>query len=50
MEPIRKVSEFLNSAKVYYLATVEGNQPCVRPYGAQMLYDGKLYVMAFYPF
>lgn len=48
MEPIRKVSEFLDSAKVYYLATVEGNQPRVRPYGAQMLYDGKLYVMAFY--
>lgn len=48
MEATRKVSEFLDSAKVYYLATVDGDQPRVRPYGAHMLYDGKIYVMAFY--
>ncbi|MBD5357486.1 MAG: NimC/NimA family protein [Bacteroides sp.] len=48
METAQKISEFLDSAKVYYLATVEGDQPRVRPYGAQMLYDGKIYVMAFY--
>lgn len=48
MEVTRKVSEFLDSANVYYLATVEGDQPRVRPYGAHILYDGKIYVMAFY--
>lgn len=48
MEVSQKISEFLDSAKVYYLATVEGDQPRVRPYGAHILYDGKIYVMAFY--
>lgn len=48
METIQKISEFLDSAQVYYLATTEGNQPRVRPYGAHILYDGKIYVMAFY--
>lgn len=48
MKATQKVSEFLDNAKVYYLATVEGDQPRVRPYGAHILYDGKIYIMAFY--
>lgn len=48
METTRKISEFLDSAKVYYLATTDGNQPHVRPYGAHILYEGKIYIMAFY--
>ena len=46
-EQINKVFEFLKSAGTFYLATVEGDQPRVRPYGAMMLYEGKIYIMAF---
>ncbi len=47
MEKIKKVYDFLEDAKTFYLATVEGDQPRVRPYGAMMLCDGKIYIMAF---
>jgi len=43
-EGIEKVYYFLNDAQTYYLATVEGNQPRVRPFGTALLYDGKLYI------
>ncbi len=38
---MNSVLEFL-SGKVYYLATVDGDQPHVRPMGFIMEYDGKL--------
>ena len=41
---MEKVCEFLKSAGVYYLATVEGNQPRVRPFGTVNIFDGKLYI------
>lgn len=44
MEGIERVYEFLNEARTYYLATVEGDQPRVRPFGTVLLYDGKLYI------
>lgn len=47
MEAVQKVYDFLVNAKTFYLATVEGDQPRVRPYGAQLLYEGKIYIMAF---
>lgn len=47
MEDINKVFEFLQSAGTFYLATVEGDQPRVRPYGAMLLFEGKIYIMAF---
>ena len=34
---------FLKDAGVYYLATVEGDQPRVRPFGTANIFDGKLY-------
>ena len=40
-----EVYEFLKSAGVYYLATVEGDQPRVRPFGTIDLYDDGLYIM-----
>lgn len=46
-EQINKVFEFLQSAGTFYLATVEGDQPRVRPYGAMMLFEDKIYIMAF---
>ncbi len=41
---MEKVLEFLKEAGTWYIATVEGDQPRVRPFGAQMVYNGKLYI------
>lgn len=41
---MEKVCEFLKAAGVYYLATVEGDQPRVRPFGTANIFDGKLYI------
>ncbi len=43
----KKVYDFLESAKTFYLATVEGDQPRVRPYGAMLYFEDKIYIMAF---
>ncbi len=44
MEGIEKVCRFLDEAGTYYLATVEGDQPHVRPFGTVLLHDGRLYI------
>ena len=44
MTNIERVYEFLEAAGTYYLATVEGDQPRVRAFGTQLLYEGKLYI------
>ena len=44
MEGIERVCQFLSDAGTYYLATVEGDQPRVRPFGTVLLSDGKLYI------
>lgn len=36
--------DFLKNADTYYLATVEGDQPRVRPFGTVNIFDGKLYI------
>ena len=41
---MEKVCQFLKEAGVYYLATVEGDQPRVRPFGTAHLFEGKLYL------
>jgi uncharacterized pyridoxamine 5'-phosphate oxidase family protein len=41
---MEKICKFLKEAGVYYLATVEGDQPRVRPFGTALLYEGKLYI------
>ena len=41
---MEKVYEFLKAANVYYLATVEGDQPRVRPFGTVNVFEGKLYI------
>ena len=38
------VLDFLKKASVYYLATVEGDQPRVRPFGTVNEFEGKLYI------
>ena len=42
---MRRVYDFLKEAKVYYLATIDGDQARVRPFGTIDLFDGKLYIM-----
>lgn len=39
-----KVLKFLKDAETYYLATVEGDQPKVRPFGTAHIFEGKLYI------
>lgn len=41
---MNEVYEFLKECGVYYLATVEGDQPRVRPFGTIDLFEGKLYI------
>ena len=41
---MERVCEFLNSAGVYYLSTVEGAQPRVRPFGTAHIFESKLYI------
>ena len=41
---MEKVYEFLKNAGVYYLATVDGDQPHVRPFGTVNIFNGKLYI------
>ena len=41
---MHEVYEFLKSAGVYYLATVDGDQPRVRPFGTIDLYEDRLYI------
>ena len=41
---MKRVHDFLKKAEVYYLATVEGEQPRVRPFGTIHEFEGKLYI------
>ncbi|MDR0977113.1 MAG: pyridoxamine 5'-phosphate oxidase family protein [Prevotellaceae bacterium] len=41
---MQQVCDFLKKAGTYYLATVDGDQPRVRPFGTAHIYDGKLYI------
>ena len=41
---MQRVCQFLKDAGVYYLATVEGDQPRVRPFGTAHIFEGKLYI------
>lgn len=39
---MQEVYDFLKKCGTYYLATMEGDQPRVRPFGTIDLFDGKL--------
>ena len=41
---MQEVYEFLKKCGVYYLATADGDQPQVRPFGTQDIFEGKLYI------
>ena len=44
MNNLERVLAFLDDAQTYYLATVEGDQPRVRPFGTALVYQDRLYI------
>jgi uncharacterized pyridoxamine 5'-phosphate oxidase family protein len=42
---MNKALQFLQKAGTFYLATVDGDQPRVRPFGAVCEFEGKLYIV-----
>ncbi len=41
---MEKVYEFIKKCGTYYLATIDGDQPRVRPFGTIDIFEGKLYI------
>lgn len=41
---MQRVEKFLKDANTYYLATVDGDQPRVRPFSTAHIFEGKLYI------
>jgi len=41
---MQEVYEFLKQCGVYYLATVDSDQPRVRPFGTYDVFEGRLYI------
>lgn len=41
---MKEVYEFLKNSQVYYLATMDGDQPRVRPFGTIDMFEDKLYI------
>lgn len=41
---MERVCQFLKKARTYYLATMEDDQPRVRPFGTAHIFEGKLYI------
>ena len=41
---MEEVVKFLKDADEYYLATMDGDQPRVRPFGTAHIFDGRLYI------
>ena len=44
MKNINDVLQFLKDANVFYVATVDGDRPRVRPFSGIFAYEGKLYM------
>ena len=44
MEGMKEVFDFIKAQKTYYLATVENDQPRVRPFGTIEIFEGNLYI------
>ena len=41
---MKETQEFLKSAGVYYLATIDGDKPRVRPFGTAEIFENHLYI------
>lgn len=44
MNGLTRIINFLDEAQTYYLATAEGDQPRVRPFGTALVFEDKLYI------
>lgn len=45
VKDIQKLHEFLTGAGTYYLATTDGEQPRVRPFGTALLFENKIFIL-----
>ena len=43
---MREVFDFLKKAGIFYIATMDGDQPRVRPFGAVDVFEDKLYIQS----
>jgi uncharacterized pyridoxamine 5'-phosphate oxidase family protein len=41
---MEEVYEFLRKCGTYYIATIDGDQPRVRPFGTVLIFEDKLYI------
>jgi uncharacterized pyridoxamine 5'-phosphate oxidase family protein len=41
---MKEVYDFLQESQVYFLATIDGDQPRVRPFGTADIFENKLYI------
>lgn len=41
---MQEVYDFLKKCQTFYIATAEGDQPRVRPFGALAVFEGKIYI------
>lgn len=41
---MEEVYEFLKECGTFYIATIDGDQPRVRPFGVVNIFEGKLYI------
>jgi uncharacterized pyridoxamine 5'-phosphate oxidase family protein len=41
---MEEVKNFIKECGAYFLATVDGDQPRVRPFGTIEIFEGKLYI------
>ena len=44
LEGMKRIYDFLKEAKCYYIATVDGDQPHVRPFGTILIFENRLYI------
>ena len=44
MSDLKRICDFLKECKVYYIATVDGDQPRVRPFATVNIFEDKLYI------
>jgi len=42
---MKKVINYLKESQVFHIATMDGDQPRVRPFGAVAEFEGKLYII-----
>jgi uncharacterized pyridoxamine 5'-phosphate oxidase family protein len=43
-KPMQEVYDFLKKCGHYFIATADGDQPRVRPFGTAIIFEGKLYI------